>query len=178
MVMHSKAPAALGVTFEITKGEVEARIARNPPWFSSEEDKNADQYFTVCPWCDNSVRLKALYRLNADNAPDISHAGKSLPYVGRYDLLRRLACPYRDKRLPSKQGMPTLGSANADLTAMLDLDNDQHAVCVSVATVLQCLHLAAVHGAVPPLAETWWDRALPEQFRPRCEPCPSQEKGH
>lgn len=68
-------------------------------------------------------------------------------------------------------------TVEADLTAMLELENDHQTVVVSVATLLQCLHVAETHGAVPPLGEEWWDRVLPERFRPGCEPGLAQMKG-
>ncbi|WP_299846341.1 hypothetical protein [uncultured Paracoccus sp.] len=58
----------------------------------------------------------------------------------------------------------------ADLTAMLELESKHGPACVSVATLLQCLHMAAAYGAVPPIPEAWWDRVLPADYRPSAAP--------
>lgn len=65
----------------------------------------------------------------------------------------------------------------ADLTAMLELESEHGPACVSVATLLQCLYVAAAHGAVPPIPDAWWDRALPARYRPFCPPDTFEAKG-
>ena len=70
-----------------------------------------------------------------------------------------------------------VGDAQASAASILETDTDLSNVVVSVATLLQCLHVAETHGAVPPLGEEWWDRVLPERFRPGCEPGLAQMKG-
>ncbi len=65
----------------------------------------------------------------------------------------------------------------ADLTAMLELESEHGPACVSVATLLQCLHVAAAHGMVPPIPDAWWDRTLPAQYRPCCPADAVKAKG-
>lgn len=125
MVLRFKLRAEDRISFEITEDEVEARIARNRPWFVDGSERNKDQYYAVCPWCDNPIRLKALYRDNAGKRPYGSHAGKSQPGVGRFDLSRQLACPYRLKRQPSKDDRREPCEADAALIAFVREEFDR-----------------------------------------------------
>jgi hypothetical protein len=52
----------------INRETVEYLLAGQFPWFQRNPERRVDQYFAVCPWCNNPVQLKGLYR-KQDNSP-------------------------------------------------------------------------------------------------------------
>ncbi|WP_299846339.1 hypothetical protein [uncultured Paracoccus sp.] len=100
MVLRFKLRTEDRVSYDISKDQVEARIARNRPWFVAGTERRDDRHYAVCPWCDNPIQLKALYRRDTIKRPHGSHTGKPQAGVGRFDLSRQLNCPYRLTRQP------------------------------------------------------------------------------
>ncbi len=56
--------------------------------------------------------------------------------------------------------------SEADLLAMIVLEDQHGPLRLPVVAVLQCLHILVEKGLAPPIPEEWFDRTLPATFRP------------
>lgn len=97
MVAHFKVKTGKLPVHRITRDNVEAILGRRPPWFRQGQARDDDRHYAVCPYCDNAVQLKGLYRRDENSPhPYGSHVGKPLdgfPF-NETDLT---FCPYRMK---------------------------------------------------------------------------------
>lgn len=73
-------------------------LGRRPPWFRQGQERGEDRHFAVCPYCDNPIQLKGLYKKQEKSPqPYGSHTGK--PVEGfQFDPHDLEFCPYRLKR--------------------------------------------------------------------------------
>ncbi|QTR51593.1 hypothetical protein [Candidatus Thiothrix anitrata] len=88
----------------INRETVEYLLAGQFPWFQRNPERRVDQYFAVCPWCNNPVQLKGLYR-KQDNSPHPygSHTGKPINGFFHFNAVDMLFCPYKLKQHSHKK---------------------------------------------------------------------------
>ena len=100
MVVQFKLHPGTDSIYEIEKDTIEEVIGRRPPWFVEGQHRDDDAHFAVCPYCDNPIQLKAIYRRKINSPrPYGSHVGK--PVVGfTYDGSLDGFCPYQLKTRP------------------------------------------------------------------------------
>lgn len=60
---------------------------------------------------------------------------------------------------------PDTVHSEADLLAMIVLEDQHGPLRLPVVAVLQCLQILVEKGLAPPIPEEWFDRALPAEFR-------------
>ena len=128
MVVEFKATRADNAVHIINAVNVEYLLGRRPPWFRQGKYRDDDAHFAVCPYCDNPIQLKALYRKSEQSpAPYGSHVGK--PITGfAFDPERVDICPYQlhnrslkksDRRQPSKLGQELIELALAQFDRII-----------------------------------------------------------
>lgn len=79
MVAHFKVSTGATTVHKITRDNVEALLGRRPPWFRQGQARGDDRHYAACPYCDNAVQLKGLYRRDESSPqPYGSHVGKPL----------------------------------------------------------------------------------------------------
>lgn len=125
MVAHFKVGAGHTPVYEITRENVEALLGRRPPWFRQGQDRGDDRHYAVCPYCDNPIQLKGLYkRREGSPRPHGSHTGG--PVEGfQFNSLDLEFCPYRLKRQThGKDARREMGPAAKQLivTAISEFD--------------------------------------------------------
>ncbi len=98
MVAHFKVNAGAAPVHKITRDNVESLLGRRPPWFRQGQERDDDRHYAVCPYCENAVQLKGVYRRD-DNSkqPYGSHVGKPLDGFP-FDEVDLVFCPFRLKR--------------------------------------------------------------------------------
>ena len=125
MTAHFKVRAGRTPVYAITKEKVEALLGRRAPWFREGEFRDDDRHFAVCPYCDNPIQLKGLYRRREGSPrPYGSHSGGRIEGFA-FDALDLEYCPYKLKRrsLGKTQRRPA-GPAATQLveTAVFEFD--------------------------------------------------------
>lgn len=68
--------------------------------------------------------------------------------------------------------------SEADLLAMIVLEDQHGPLRLPVVAVLQCLHILVEKGLAPPIPTEWFDRTLPAQWRVTARTLPSMETAH
>lgn len=68
--------------------------------------------------------------------------------------------------------------SEADLLAMIVLEDQHGPLRLPVVAVLQCLHILVEKGLAPPIPAEWFDRTLPAQWRLTARTLPSMETAH
>jgi hypothetical protein len=119
MVAHFKVSAGRTPVYEITREHVESLLGRRPPWFRQGQERGDDRHYAVCPYCDNPIQLKGLYkRQEGSPRPYGSHTGR--PVEGfQFDPLDLEFCPYRIKgQTHGKDARRDMGPAARQLIAM------------------------------------------------------------
>lgn len=155
MVLRFKLRTEDRVSYKISKDEVETRIARNRPWFVAGTERRDDRHYAVCPWCDNPIQLKALYRRDTTKRPHGSHTGKPQAGVGRFDLSRQLDCPYRLTRQPrGKDERKAAGGPDAALIAFARDEFDR-----IVLTLRRDLGVRFSNEAAGRMLRSWMDNS-------------------
>jgi hypothetical protein len=103
MVVQFKLYSGVDAIYEIDKDIIETIIGRRPPWFVERQLRDDDAHFAVCPYCDNPIQLKAVYRRQQNSPrPYGSHVGK--PVTGfTFDSSLDGFCPYQLKSRPLKR---------------------------------------------------------------------------
>lgn len=97
MVAHFKVRAGRVPAHTITKENVEDLLGRRAPWFRQGQLRGDDQHFAVCPYCDNPIQLKGLYkRQDTSPRPYGSHTGTAIEGFS-FDALDLEFCPYKLK---------------------------------------------------------------------------------
>lgn len=66
--------------------------------------------------------------------------------------------------------------SEADLLAMIMLDDDNGPARLPVIAVLQCMHILIEKGHAPPLPAEWFDRTLPARWRVSAQTIPGDVK--
>lgn len=95
MVAHFKVRAGRISAHTITKENVEDLLGRRPPWFRQGKLREDDRHFAVCPYCDNPIQLKGLYkRLDSSPRPYGSHTGNAIDGF-HFNALDLEFCPYK-----------------------------------------------------------------------------------
>lgn len=80
---------------DINREMVETLLGKQPPWYKKRDSDDDDQYFAVCPYCDNPIQLKGLYRRQANSPkPYGSHTGKPIDGFPHFDMDDLTSCPY------------------------------------------------------------------------------------
>jgi len=125
VVAHFKIREGRLPAFDITPELVEERLGRRPPWFQGGQARGDDRHFAVCPYCDNPIQLKGIYRRQPTSPrPYGSHTG--VPVDGfHFDALDLEFCPYRLKRKThDKQARRAMGPMAQQLidTAVAEFD--------------------------------------------------------
>jgi hypothetical protein len=94
MVVAFKMKPGRQMIFPIDPKNIEDMIGRNWPWFVAGIPPDVDRHHAVCPYCDNPVRIKALYR-RTDNSPRPYGQHTGVPQPGFFfDAIRHKHCPY------------------------------------------------------------------------------------
>lgn len=68
--------------------------------------------------------------------------------------------------------------SEADLLAMIVLEDQHGPLRLPVVAVLQCLHILVDKGLAPPIPQEWFDRTLPAQWRVTARTLPPEEASH
>lgn len=95
MVAHFKVSAGNKPSFAITKDNIEELLGRRLPWFRQGKFREDDRHFAVCPYCDNPIQLKGVYKRQKNSPrPYGSHTGN--PVDGfHFDAIDLEFCPYK-----------------------------------------------------------------------------------
>lgn len=99
MVVHFKMHAgATAPVYPISKDNIEEMLGRRAPWFCAGQDRDDHRYYAVCPYCNNPIQLKGLYRRQV-NSPRVhgSHTGKPQEGFPNFNLTDLEFCPYKLK---------------------------------------------------------------------------------
>ena len=97
MVVHFKVSAGHVPAHTITKENVEDLLGRRAPWFRQGQLRGDDRHFAVCPYCDNPIQLKGLYKQQENSPrPYGSHTGNVIDGFP-FDALDLEFCPYKLK---------------------------------------------------------------------------------
>ena len=116
MVAHFKKVVGRTATYEITRENVEFFLGDRIPWFQKGVLRKDDRHFAVCPYCNNPIQLKGLYKSKEGSPrPYGSHTGT--PIKGFYFNLEDLKfCPYRlKKRSYSKNARRPIGATTKEI---------------------------------------------------------------
>jgi hypothetical protein len=104
MVVKFKLAVGAETVFNISKDVVESVTGKRAPWFQNEERRDDDCLYAVCPFCENPIQLKALYRRTADSPkPYGSHTGQAENGFPHFDEVDLQFCPHRLKRRTHKK---------------------------------------------------------------------------
>lgn len=97
MVAHFKVTPGHTQVHKINKENVEEFLGRREPWFKPGQQRGDDRHFAVCPYCDNAIQLKGLYKETVEGARRYgSHIGT--PVDGfPFDPIDLEFCPYKIK---------------------------------------------------------------------------------
>lgn len=97
MVAHFKVTPGRVPVHKVTKENVEELLGRRAPWFRPGQQRGDDRHFAVCPYCDNAIQLKGIYRETVEGARRYgSHVGTELEGF-HYDPVNLEFCPYKLK---------------------------------------------------------------------------------
>lgn len=101
----------------INRETIEYLLAGRFPWFQRNNHRSGDQYFAICPWCNNPIQLKGLYRKQGNSPhPYGSHAGKPVAGFPHFNTTDLTYCPYRLKqRTHKKDDRRTMGEVAQQL---------------------------------------------------------------
>ena len=98
MVAHFKIDTGRAEVFSITRENVEICLGRRKPWFRQGQHRDDDCHFAVCPYCDNPIQLKGIYRRQLKSPrPYGSHSGTPIDGF-EFSMLDLQSCPYRRTR--------------------------------------------------------------------------------
>lgn len=78
---------------------------------------------------------------------------------------------------PTSSGNQIVES-EADLLAMIILEDRHGPLRLPVVAVLQCLHILVEKGLAPPIPQDWFDRTLPAQWRVTARTLPPEDASH
>lgn len=96
MVAHFKARVGESPVHEMTHENVESLLGRRWPWFRRGQYRDDDRHYAVCPYCDNPIQLKGVYRRGTDSPrPYGSHIGTPIDGFPYFDEIDLEFCPYR-----------------------------------------------------------------------------------
>lgn len=125
MVASFKARSGNYPVYEINSTNVEEHLAREPPWLQTGSYRDDERHFAACPYCNNSIQLKGLYRRRPNSPrPYGSHTGKNIQGFS-FDPLDLRFCPYKLTNLkPSRDARRPPGAASQELirTAITEFD--------------------------------------------------------
>lgn len=97
MVVHFKINAGRIPAHAVTKENVEELLGRRAPWFRQGQFRGDDRHFAICPYCDNPIQLKGLYkRKESSPRPYGSHTGVAIDGFP-FNALDLEFCPYKLK---------------------------------------------------------------------------------
>jgi hypothetical protein len=95
MVAHFKVNAGCVPAHTITKENVEELLGRRIPWFQQGQFRGDDRHFAICPYCDNPIQLKGVYKRQENSPrPYGSHTGYAIDGFP-FDALDLEFCPYK-----------------------------------------------------------------------------------
>ncbi|MEK6295967.1 MAG: hypothetical protein V4793_32280 [Paraburkholderia tropica] len=95
MTAHFKVSAGRTASYPITRKQVEERLGRRAPWFRLGQLRDDDKHFAVCPYCDNAIQLKGIYRRHA-TSPRLYGSHVGAPIEGfAFDRGDLEHCPFR-----------------------------------------------------------------------------------
>lgn len=77
----------------ITTDNVETAIARTSPWYQLDENGRDERFFAVCPFCNNVIQIKGLYKNSGRQPPYGSHLGQAKPEIAPFRPLALQTCP-------------------------------------------------------------------------------------
>jgi hypothetical protein len=92
-------------------------LGRRRPWFRQGQSRDDDRHYAVCPYCDNPVQLKGLYRRQENSTrPHGSHTGGPIDGFPNFSEIDLAFCPYRIKKQShSKTSRRNMGPAAKQL---------------------------------------------------------------
>lgn len=97
MVAHFKVTPGRHPAYKVTKENVEEWLGRRHPWFQPGQQRGDDRHFAVCPYCDNAIQLKGVYKETPGGARRYgSHVGSEMKGFA-FNRLDLEFCPYKLK---------------------------------------------------------------------------------
>ncbi len=125
MVVYFKTAPKSQRIYPVTIESVEEHLGRRAPWFQSGSHRDDDRHFAVCPYCDNPIQLKGLYRRTETSPrPHGSHVGKPIDGFA-FDAQSMQFCPYKQSRIrhakDSRRTYDAMGNTLID-TAIAEFD--------------------------------------------------------
>ncbi|KWS10977.1 hypothetical protein RA263_26220 [Pseudomonas syringae pv. tagetis] len=97
MVAHFKVTPGRVPAHRVNRDNVEELLGRRAPWFRPGKHRSEDRHYAVCPYCDNAIQLKGVYKEAVERARRYgSHLGEPVDgfVFNRLDLE---FCPYKIK---------------------------------------------------------------------------------
>lgn len=97
MVAHFKVTPGRVPVHRVNRDNVEELLGRRAPWFRPGQHRNEDRHYAVCPYCDNAIQLKGVYKETLEGARRYgSHLGKQVEGFA-FNRLDLEFCPYKIK---------------------------------------------------------------------------------
>lgn len=97
MVAHFKVTPGRVPAYKVSKENVEDLLGRREPWFKPGQQRGDDRHFAICPYCDNAVQLKGIYKQTPGKPREYgSHVGSELEGF-QLNLVNLEFCPYKLK---------------------------------------------------------------------------------
>ena len=104
MVAHFKVTPGRVPSHKVSRENVEELLGRRAPWFKPGQQRGDDRHFAVCPYCENAIQLKGIYKQTDGKARHYgSHVGTELDgfQLNKIDLE---FCPYKLKTSTRSKG--------------------------------------------------------------------------
>ncbi|RMN11646.1 hypothetical protein ALQ65_200019 [Pseudomonas syringae pv. coriandricola] len=77
MVAHFKVTPGRVPAHRVNRDNVEELLGRRAPWFRPGKHRSEDRHYAVCPYCDNAIQLKGVYKEAVERARRYgSHLGE------------------------------------------------------------------------------------------------------
>jgi hypothetical protein len=109
----------------ITPDAVETVIARNEPWYQPGENPRDARFFAVCPFCNNVIQLKALYRSTGRQRPYGSHVNEPMPQIAPFRAAALRDCVARAQPALNRDHRRAMSETDRDIIYLLQTQFDR-----------------------------------------------------
>lgn len=109
----------------ITAEAVETAIARNEPWYQPGENPSDARFFAVCPFCNNVIQLKALYRSSGRQRPYGSHINEPMPQIAPFRAVALRDCVARAQPALNRDHRRDMSETDRDILYLLQTQFDR-----------------------------------------------------